>query len=113
MGTGKGKFDYWAARVPPSRVIFELSADCHEQVIRDALRLAANKMPGMNDLSQLPISVHLSLHILPGLYEFVKKGDPPVMGITKLSPGVTSVDLMRPRKKLPGEQTAQRLPGTL
>lgn len=46
MGTGKGKFDYWAARVPVSRVLFEISGDCHEQVIRDAMRLAANKMPG-------------------------------------------------------------------
>lgn len=46
MGTGKGRFDHWAARVPVSRVIFELSGDCHEQIIRDALRLAANKMPG-------------------------------------------------------------------
>lgn len=47
MGTGKGSFDHWAARVGVSRVIFELKADCHEQVIRDAFRLAANKMPGM------------------------------------------------------------------
>ena len=46
MGTGKGRFDHWAARVPVSRVIFELSGDCHEQIIRDAMRLAANKMPG-------------------------------------------------------------------
>lgn len=47
MGTGKGTFDYWAARVPVSRIIFEVKADVHEQVIRDAMRLAANKMPGM------------------------------------------------------------------
>lgn len=46
MGTGKGKFDHWACRLPVSRVVFELSGDCHEQVMRDALRLAANKMPG-------------------------------------------------------------------
>ena len=49
----------------------------------------------------------------PGLYEFVKKGDPPVMGITKLSPGMTTADLMKPRRKQPLEQTAQRLPGTI
>ena len=47
MGTGKGSFDYWAARVPVSRIIFEIKADVHEQVIRDAFRLAANKLPGM------------------------------------------------------------------
>jgi hypothetical protein len=35
------------------------------------------------------------------MYEFVKKGDPPVIGITKLSDGVTAEDLLRPRKKLP------------
>ncbi len=46
MGTGKGNFDYWACRVPVSRLIFELKGDIHEQVIRDAMRLAANKMPG-------------------------------------------------------------------
>ena len=92
MGTGKGKFDYWAARVPVSRIIFEISADSHEQVIRDAMRLAANKMPG--------------------LYEFVKRGDPPVMGVTKLSPGVTAGDLKRPRKKIGGEHTTHRLSGT-
>jgi ribosomal protein L16 len=48
MGTGKGSFDYWAARVPVSRIIFEIKADVHEQVIRDAFRLAANKLPGMS-----------------------------------------------------------------
>lgn len=47
MGTGKGSFDYWAARVPVSRIIFEIKADAHEQVVRDAMRLAAGKMPGM------------------------------------------------------------------
>lgn len=47
-----------------------------------------------------------------GLYEFVKKGDPPVVGITKLTPGLTAVDLQRPRRKLSGEQTSHRLPGT-
>lgn len=52
MGTGKGSFDYWAARVSVSRIIFEIKADVHEQVIRDALRLAANKMPGGS--SQVP-----------------------------------------------------------
>ncbi|KZF20002.1 putative mitochondrial large ribosomal subunit protein L16 [Xylona heveae TC161] len=92
MGTGKGSFDYWAARVPVSRIIFELKGDLHEQVARDAFRLAGNK--------------------LPGLYEFVKKGDPPVMGITKLGEGVTEATLRKPRRKLPLEQTAHRISGT-
>lgn len=47
MGKGKGKFDYWASRVAVSKIIFELSGDLHEQVARDAFRLAGNKMPGM------------------------------------------------------------------
>jgi hypothetical protein len=44
------------------------------------------------------------------LYEFVKKGDAPVMGITKLANGVTEEDLKRPRKLLPLEQQAGRIP---
>lgn len=35
-----------------------------------------------------------------GLYEFVKKGDPAVVGITKLD-GVTLEELKRPRRKVP------------
>ncbi len=81
MGKGKGSFDRWVARVPVSRVIFEIKGDLHEQVVRDTFRLVANK--------------------LPGLYEFVKKNDPPVMGITKLGVhGVTEEFLRRPRKPL-------------
>jgi hypothetical protein len=38
----------------------------------------------------------------PGQWEFVKKGDPPVVGITKLD-GVTLEDLMRPRRKVSAE----------
>lgn len=45
------------------------------------------------------------------MWEFVRKGDPPVMGITKLSPGALAEDLKRPRKNLPLEQTTHRLPG--
>lgn len=80
MGKGKGSFDHWASRIAVSKIIFELKGDIHEQVARDAFRLAANKMPG--------------------LYEFVKKGDPPVVGITKLD-GITLEELKRPRRKIP------------
>ena len=49
-----------------------------------------------------------------GLYEFVKKGDPPVMGITKVGVnGITAEDLKRPRRKQPLEQTAARLPAAV
>lgn len=47
MGKGKGSFDYWAARVAVSRILFELKGDLHEQIVRDAFRLAGNKLPGM------------------------------------------------------------------
>ena len=46
MGKGKGSFDYWAVRLPVSRIAFELTGDMHEKVARDALRLAGNKLPG-------------------------------------------------------------------
>jgi ribosomal protein L16 len=46
MGKGKGSFDHWATRVAVSRIIFELSGDIHEQIVKDAFRLAGNKMPG-------------------------------------------------------------------
>lgn len=47
MGKGKGTFDHWATRVAVSRILFELKGDIHEQVVRDAFRLAGNKLPGM------------------------------------------------------------------
>jgi ribosomal protein L16 len=47
MGKGKGTFDYWASRVAVSKIIFELKGELHEQVVKDAFRLAAAKMPGI------------------------------------------------------------------
>lgn len=46
MGKGKGSFDHWASRIAVSKIIFELKGDVHEQVARDAFRIAAAKMPG-------------------------------------------------------------------
>lgn len=46
MGKGKGTFDYFAARVAVSKIIFEVKGELHEKVVRDAFRLAAAKMPG-------------------------------------------------------------------
>lgn len=52
-----------------------------------------------------------------GLYEFVKKGDPPVMGLTKVQAGVTLDEMKRPRVKLPAEVKTGRIaastPGSL
>ena len=44
MGKGKGSVDYWAARVKPGRIMFEIDG-VGEDVAREALRLAAMKLP--------------------------------------------------------------------
>jgi ribosomal protein L16/L10AE len=46
MGKGKGSFDHWACRVAVNQILFEIRGLLHEQVIRDAFRLAGNKLPG-------------------------------------------------------------------
>jgi hypothetical protein len=45
-----------------------------------------------------------------GQYEFVKKGDPGVVGTTKVEAGMTAAELQRPRIKLPLDATVERLP---
>ena len=79
-------------------------------------------MSGQNNLwpcVSLLCKRHHAGNKLPGLYEFVRKGDPPVMGITKLAGGVTEESLRRPRMKgenhptVPNvENTAKRIPAT-
>ena len=44
MGSGKGSVEFWEAVVKPGRVLFEM-AGVSEEVAREALRLAANKLP--------------------------------------------------------------------
>ena len=44
MGKGKGNVDYWVAVVKPGCVMFELGG-VEESVAREAMRLAANKLP--------------------------------------------------------------------
>ena len=44
MGKGKGNVEYWVAVVKPGRVMFEL-AGVDEATAREAMRLAANKLP--------------------------------------------------------------------
>src|SRR5438093_11928261 len=44
MGSGKGNPEGWVAVVKPGRVMFEL-AGVDEETARDALRLAAHKLP--------------------------------------------------------------------
>lgn len=47
-----------------------------------------------------------------GLYELVKKGDPPVMGLTKIEAGVTLDEMKRPRVRLPADVKAGRIPAS-
>lgn len=44
MGSGKGSPEEWVAVVKEGRVMFEI-AEVSEEVAREALRLAANKLP--------------------------------------------------------------------
>lgn len=44
MGKGKGSPEYWAARVKPGRIMFELDGVADE-VAREALKLGAAKLP--------------------------------------------------------------------
>jgi large subunit ribosomal protein L16 len=44
MGKGKGSPEYWVAVVKPGRVLFEIQG-VSEDVAREAMRLAANKLP--------------------------------------------------------------------
>jgi len=44
MGKGKGSVEFWAAKVKPGRIMFELDG-VNEETAREALRLAAAKLP--------------------------------------------------------------------
>ena len=44
MGKGKGAPEYWVAVVKPGRIMFEI-AGVSEDIAREALRLAAHKLP--------------------------------------------------------------------
>ncbi len=44
MGKGKGAPEYWVAVIKPGRVLYEMSG-VSEEVAKEALRLAAHKLP--------------------------------------------------------------------
>lgn len=44
MGKGKGSVDYWACRVKPGRILFEIDG-VNEELAREAFRRAAAKLP--------------------------------------------------------------------
>jgi len=44
MGKGKGAVEYWAARVAPGRIMFEIDG-VNDETARQALSLGAAKLP--------------------------------------------------------------------
>jgi large subunit ribosomal protein L16 len=44
MGSGKGSPEFWVAVVKPGRIMFEMSG-VTEEIAREAMRLAAQKLP--------------------------------------------------------------------
>ncbi len=44
MGSGKGSVDFWACKVKPGRIMFEIDGVA-EDIAREALRLGAMKLP--------------------------------------------------------------------
>jgi large subunit ribosomal protein L16 len=44
MGSGKGSPEFWVAVVKPGRILFEL-AGVNEDIAREAMRLASQKLP--------------------------------------------------------------------
>ena len=44
MGSGKGAVDYYAAKIRPGKIIFEIDG-VPEDIAREAMRLASHKLP--------------------------------------------------------------------
>ena len=49
MGKGKGNVEYWVAKVQPGKVLYEMEG-VSEDVAREAVRLAAAKLPVLTTL---------------------------------------------------------------
>ena len=49
MGYGKGSVEYWVAQIQPGRMIYEMEG-ISEEVAREALTLAAAKLPVMTKI---------------------------------------------------------------
>lgn len=45
MGSGKGAPEFWVAVVRPGTILFEMGGGVTEQIAREAMRLAAFKLP--------------------------------------------------------------------
>lgn len=44
QGKGKGNVEYWVAQIKPGKMLYEMEG-VHEDVAREAFRLAASKLP--------------------------------------------------------------------
>lgn len=45
MGKGKGAIDHWAASIHPGRILFEVGGGISQELARESLRLAQQKLP--------------------------------------------------------------------
>ncbi len=45
MGKGKGSPEYWVAVVKPGRIMFEVGGDVSEELAKESMRLAQQKLP--------------------------------------------------------------------
>ena len=45
MGKGKGSPEYWVAVVKPGRILFEIGGGVDEELAKEAMRLAQQKLP--------------------------------------------------------------------
>lgn len=61
MGKGKGAFDHWAARITTGKILFELKGSIHDQVAREALRKAADKLPGLYEIVTPSLPIRASI----------------------------------------------------
>ncbi|MEY3051710.1 MAG: hypothetical protein RLY31_1495 [Bacteroidota bacterium] len=53
MGKGKGSLDHYVAMVAPGRIMFEIDG-VNEEIAREALRLAAQKLPVLTKFTVRP-----------------------------------------------------------
>ncbi|OWB60188.1 hypothetical protein B5S29_g1057 [[Candida] boidinii] len=82
MGKGKGDFEYWMARVPTGKVIFEIDGPTlHEKSAKDVLRRACEK--------------------LPGVYEFVDRSVPPRLGLKAVKEVEAPTNILETLEKNP------------
>lgn len=92
MGKGKGAFDHWMARVPTGKVLFECGGDTlHEQVAREAMRRAADKLPGQ--------------------YEFITRESPVRVGMRTFQDEQPKINCFEEAKKNPTKAWSNKLKG--